>query len=322
MLQLCVKPRLLRPWFSKMAKQETHFTAEDGNPLEAHSRALHEPFDMERGPLWRVKLVTGKEVMTGAGGGDSGGGGVCSVVLICIHHCLTDGVTNMVLCQDFIEILNSLLTQVPTPRPFIRPVTPALADQLLTTSDYIKTIPYLTTKLIGRLMLTYNKTLYLDGVLPQPTTTHARTHVLQFHLTPTQTAKLIQRCKEKKVTVHSCVVAAANLALLKVGQNRNGKLKKAALNTTNCVNLRRYFAEGEKDALGCHFALEEHEQMVTEEDWGSEDSFWGFVKVLHSRLLRSLGPEKRPVKNGPLFRPCCLVLWANHSLTRKGRKNR
>ncbi|KAK8379218.1 hypothetical protein O3P69_019219 [Scylla paramamosain] len=330
-LQLCVGQRALRPWFRKVSQEHVPFAVETGDPLQTYSRALHDPYDMAEGPLWRVKLVIGDQVMKGSCVGDSGDGGDGSawrgVLIVCVHHCITDGVTNLSLCQDLIDIMNSTVSVYPLPRPplaTLRPVTPALADDLLAPTDYLKALPYLVTKLMGRLILTYNKKLYLGGVLQQPRTSHARTHVLQRHLTATLTSKLVKLCREKGVTVHSCVVAAANIALLRVAQKHAepGRLHTAAFNTTNCVNLRRYYPEGHSDAAGCHIGLEEHEQTVREEDGRSEETFWGFSKVLHSRLQRSLGPEQRPVKNGPLLRPCCLILWANHRLTRRAQPNR
>ncbi|XP_050707529.1 uncharacterized protein LOC126992761 [Eriocheir sinensis] len=338
-LQLCVGRRALWPWFRRAEPHDLPFAVVDGDPLAAYSQALHEPYDMARGPLWRARLVVGPGAGAAQGAGpldseDEGEAGTegaawRGVLVVAVHHCVTDGLTNAVLCQDVLEALNGLATggaASPPPPPPLRPVTQAVSDHLLGPADYLYALPYLVRKIIGRLVLSYDRRLYLDGALPRPSAPDSApvTRVVQRGLTRAASRQLTARCRAAGVSVHSCVVAAANLALLRVAQSCAAPraVPRASLNTTNCVNMRRYFPAALRGAAGCHIGLEEHEHEVDERHGASAAAFWGLAEALHVRLQHSLAEARMPLRNGPLFWPCSLMFWMNSVLARHGLPHR
>lgn len=313
MLQLCVVWRWLWPWFRQLKHVIVPFKVENDDVMSVYYRTQQMPYDMSRGPLWRARLVPLPQ---------SSSGHHEAVLIINAHHCITDGLTNMVICRDTLEVLNATIIGKPHPMP-IRPVIPALADSLVTWKDWFYIFTYFWSKLYASLITNYNKKLYFNGALPQPATKLAMTKVLRQDFSVETTKKLLRRCKEARVTVHSCIVAAGNLAMLKLAQERSpGKLESAKINSVNCINNRRYYPSTHKESLGCHISLEEREMLIQDCDASSQASFWLLARRTHDSLLKSLNVDRNPIRNGPLFQPSILMLYINYTLTRRGCKNR
>nr|XP_053632458.1 uncharacterized protein LOC128688596 isoform X2 [Cherax quadricarinatus] len=313
-LQLCVVKRRLWPWFRRMKHLLVPFKVELDDVMTVYYKIQKLPYNMAEGPLWRARLVPLRPL--------SPTGRYEAVLVISAHHCITDGLTNMVLCRDTLEVLNAIMSgrqYTVTPRLVI----PFLAEEETTTQDWWYAFKYFCTKLYGSLFTDYSKKLYFNGALKQPATKVALTKILCERYTVEATQQLFSRCKEAKVTVHACILAVASLAILRVAQqNSPEKLDSALINGVNCVNMRRYYPRAYKESPGCHISLEEREVLIHSSDASSKENFWRLAKFMHDDLKKSLNVDKTPIRNCPFFRPSTLMLHINHGLTRKGYRHR
>nr|XP_045599722.1 uncharacterized protein LOC123759029 [Procambarus clarkii] len=312
-LQLCVEWRGLWPWFRRMKALLVPFKVDHDNTMSVYYKMQQMSYDMSRGPLWKARLVPLPPRSPGC---------YEAVLVIAAHHCITDGVTNMVLCRETLEVLNAIMS-CRQHKVIPRLVIPNIAEEYVSFKDCFYVLKYFCSQFYCCLIRNYNKKLYFNGALQQPATRLAITKVLHKEYTVETSRKLLLRCKEAGVTVHSCVVAAANLAMLSVAQKYSSrKLDAALIKVMNCVNMRRYCPQEYKESPGCHISLEEQERLIRSSDASSKEDFWCLAKIINDDLKRSLIVDKIPIKNYPLALPSTLSLHINHQLTRLGRKHR
>ncbi|XP_064094286.1 uncharacterized protein LOC135206740 [Macrobrachium nipponense] len=314
-LHVCVEWRGMRPWFKRVDEFVCDFEVIEGDVMKVFYMLLHKQYNMVKGPLWGARLVPIPK--------ESPEDNLHRAALIfTAHHCITDGHTNMTFCRDTMEVLNASMTgrvyEVP-----LRPVISAKCDSLMSKKDWYYVFRYFWSKMFDAIIRDYSSKLYFGGALVQPQTKVAVTKILRSNFTVDETKELIRHCKANGVTVHSCIMATANLALLQtVKQRAKYRVDAARINSVNCINMRRYFPAEIKDALGCHISLEEKEMMIPSSAAKSKEQFWSLVKVFHKNLNDSLNVHYAPIKNAPLFRPSTILLHVNYELTKRGRKNR
>ncbi|XP_068205809.1 uncharacterized protein [Palaemon carinicauda] len=313
-LHVCVEWRGMRPWFKRMDEFVYDFEVVEADVMSVFYTILHKQYNMTKGPLWGARLVPIPQ--------ESPDSLHRAALIFTAHHCITDGHTNMSFCRDTLELLNASMTgrvyEVP-----LRPIIPAKCDSLMSKKDWYYVFRYFWSKMFDAIIRDYSSKLYFGGALVQPQTKVAATKILRANFTVEETKELISHCKAAGVTVHSCIMATANLALLQtVKQRAKYRVDAARINSVNCINMRRYFPAEMKDASGCHISLEEKEMLIQSSAAKTKEQFWSLVKVFHKNLNDSLNVHYAPIKNSPLFRPSTILLHANYELTKRGRKNR
>ncbi|MPC70417.1 hypothetical protein E2C01_064666 [Portunus trituberculatus] len=308
-------------WLRALSKMEVlmavggYFGSLNTPLMEAYYRTLEAPYDMSRGPLWRACLVPeGRGV----------GGEHRAVLVLAVHHCLNDAYTNTVLCREVLEVLNAAL-QGQRHLPPIRPLAPPLADQLLGPRELLAALAFTVYKFLTPTLGRFNRKVYFKGAVPRPSARHARTartRVLHAELTEEATTQLRRRCREAGVTVHALVSAATQVAILQTaGAFGRAAPDEALVRVFNCVNLRRYFREEDREALGCFISIEEEEGRVTLQDSASGDALWALARRGHTALKASLEEERRPLCTLAAFIPVSLLIPVNCLLTRLGLLN-
>ncbi|XP_045119154.1 uncharacterized protein LOC123509084 [Portunus trituberculatus] len=315
LLQACVSWRWAWPWFRRRSHITAPFRVAREPLMEAYYRTLEAPYDMSRGPLWRACLVPeGRGV----------GGEHRAVLVLAVHHCLNDAYTNTVLCREVLEVLNAAL-QGQRHLPPIRPLAPPLADQLLGPRELLAALAFTVYKFLTPTLGRFNRKVYFKGAVPRPSARHARTartRVLHAELTEEATTQLRRRCREAGVTVHALVSAATQVAILQTaGAFGRAAPDEALVRVFNCVNLRRYFREEDREALGCFISIEEEEGRVTLQDSASGDALWALARRGHTALKASLEEERRPLCTLAAFIPVSLLIPVNCLLTRLGLLN-
>lgn len=315
LLQACVAWRWAWPWFRRRQHVSVPFRVASGPVMAAYYRLLETPYDMSRGPLWRACLVPESR---GPGGEHR------AVLVLAVHHCLTDAFTNSTLCREVLAVLNAALASRRYLPP-LRPLPPPLSDQLLGLRDYLAAAAFTTYKFLSPTICNFNKHVYFRGAVPRPDAKQARrarTRLLHMEMTEEATTQLRQRCRDEGVTVHALVCAAAQVAILHTaGSFGSEQPKEACVRVFNCVNLRRYFRVEDQEALGCHISIEEEEARVTLADGASGSALWALARRGHKALRASLNEERRPMRTLASFAPCSLLIPLNHLLTRLGLPN-
>ncbi|KAK3861015.1 hypothetical protein Pcinc_032970 [Petrolisthes cinctipes] len=308
LMQVGVVRRGLWWWFRRMDSLTVPFRVEDtqdGDVMPIYYYLLHKAYNMSRGPLWRARMVTQPQTSDGVHR---------AVLMFTIHHCITDAFTNMILCRETLKILNASMTgQVFIPE--LRPLSPAIGDQLVSSSDLLYAAKFAFYKFYSSTVGNFNKYVYFKGAFPQPVTTNANTRVLYDEMTEDATSRLLKRCKSSGATVHSTIMTLAKLAMITVANERSGGLHdNATIRVLNCVNMRRYFPEAYQDAVGCHISIEEQEIEVDILDVTSPERLWSLVKRVHQSLHKSL-KDGQPYKNLPGLVPCSVLIPLNYALT-------
>lgn len=315
LLQTCVSWRWAWPWFRRRLHIAAPFRVAREPLMEAYYNILEVPYDMSRGPLWRACLVPE---------GRGAAGEYRAVLMIAVHHCLNDGYTNAVLFREVISVLNGAM-QGRRHLPPLRPLAPAIADQLLGPRELLAAAAFTVYKFFTPTLGRFNSKVYFKGAVPRPSARHARTartRVLHAEMTEEATTQLRRRCREAGVTVHALLCAAAQVAILHTaGAFGRPPPNEALVRVFNCVNLRRYFREEDREALGCLISIEEEETRVTLQDAASGDALWELARRGYAALKVSLEEERRPLRTLAAFTPVSLLIPVNYLLTRLGLPN-
>ncbi|XP_045599926.1 uncharacterized protein [Procambarus clarkii] len=311
-LQLCVRRRWFWPWFCRRTHVRVPFKVEHGDVMTIYYKLLHSPYNMARGPLWRARLVPLPKTNVARHE---------AVLMFTIHHCATDAFTNMLVARETLKVLNSAMVgQVYQPPP--RAFTPFICDDLVTKAHWYHALKFAVYKLCSPTVGNFNKHVYFNGTIPQPKCTLSSTKVLHEELCVKDTQNLLKYCKEAGVTVHSCIMTAANLAVFHSAQQRSDvELEPVTIRAMNCVNMRRYYPKEYREATGCHISVEEQELTISGSDGNSKESFWSLAKRSHLSLQQSLLVDKDPIRNTLGLLPCALLIPLNHWLARFNCKN-
>ncbi|KAK7066427.1 hypothetical protein SK128_023038, partial [Halocaridina rubra] len=311
-LQVCVEWRRMKPWFKHMKEFAFDFKVEESDVMNIFYSQLHQHYDMKNGPLWSARLVPLER--------QSPGDSYRAVFLMSIQHCITDGFTHMRISRNLLEVLNSFATGIIHEIP-LSPISPAISDALMTSGDLYYGLKYFWYRLYSTLRNLVNGVSVQDA-LQQPRTKKAQTSILRENFTVEETKILIQHCKDNGVTVHSCLLATASLAMLKTIQcNATQNIDKARINSNSSVNMRRYFPEDHKEAVGCHVSADEKEVLIHSSSASSKGCFWSLVKQFHNNLNESLHVKQTPIRNLRLLRLYSAIIQVNHELTRYGLKH-
>lgn len=303
------------PWFRRRQCVTVPFRVAAVPVMDAYYQMLEAPYNMSRGPLWRACLVP---ECRGPGGEHR------AVLVLALHHCLTDAFTNTTLCREVLQVLNAALVGRRYLPP-LRPLPPALSDKMLGLREYLYAASFTAYKYFSPTLGNFNKHVYFGDAVPRPDARHARTvrtRALHTEMTEAATTQLRQRCREAGVTVHALVCAAAQVTILHTaGAFGSEPPQEAAVRVFNCVNMRRYFGKEDREALGCHISIEEEEVRVTLADGASGEALWALARRGHAALRASLD-ERQPLRTLASFVPNAMLIPVNHALTRLGLNNK
>ncbi|KAK7071661.1 hypothetical protein SK128_007628, partial [Halocaridina rubra] len=117
----------MRLWFKQIKELRLDFKVDDSDVMSIIHQQLHQPYNMKKGPLWRARLVPIQK--------QSSSDPHRSALTISVHHCITDGYTNMKICRNILEVLNASLTGR-IQELLESPVFPAATDTLMTIGDW------------------------------------------------------------------------------------------------------------------------------------------------------------------------------------------
>ncbi|KAK8748035.1 hypothetical protein OTU49_016281 [Cherax quadricarinatus] len=280
--------------------------------MTIYYKLLGTSYNMFQGPLWRARLVSLPQTSVTR---------YEAVLMFTVHHCITDAFTNMIICRETLQVLNAAMTGHVYEPPF-RAFTPFICDNLTTKSDWLPALKFALYKLYSPTLGNFNKNVYFHGTIPQPKVKTASTSILYQDLSVGATRNLLKYCKEEGVTVHSCIMTAATLAVFHSAQQLSDvDLEPATIKVMNCVNMRRYYPREYREATGCHISVEEQELVINGSDGSSKISFWSLARQSHASLQKSLLVDKNPIRNLLGLLPCSLLIPGNYSLTRNGRRN-
>ncbi|KAK3877767.1 hypothetical protein Pcinc_017537 [Petrolisthes cinctipes] len=314
-LQLHVSWRWLRLWFRRMKHVIVDFRVDDRAVGEVVSDLVGSRYNMERGPLWRARLVPLPAPPDRHR----------AVLVLAVHHTITDGLSNMILSRDLLHLINTTLLPH-GPAPTLSPHRPIITlTNMVKPGDWPYILSILYKKMSTSILTSKNKTIYFGGALPCPSASCPPVppvnRFLHTELSAATTTALLAQCRAAEVTMHAVLLAVAQVALVRVAGRRGGvDVAGTEVTICNCVNFRRYMPPHLAHTPGCFISLEDREVPASADD---EKDVWGLVTRLNTSLRHSLGPGRIPVKNTPLLRMITLmVVGLNRALARMNRPHR
>lgn len=259
------------PWFVEdTAKIPLRVVSRQGEEhwKQELERELSERFICTEAPLIRAVLLHSTNV---------------SELILTCHHCIFDGMSNILLAQNILQALDK-------PNTFIKPL-PAIAamenlipdpnnDNLLKTNSESNNISWLKESSLETQLSSQSATfptnddISLEEILPQ----------LHFaSLSLEKTKLLISRCQQEQTTVYGALYAAFFLAIAR--QNTSDKL-----HTLKCffgINMRKYLKPTVEEHIGYYSHGKTNLHPLN-----ANVTLWELARSIEDRLKEEMQPEK------------------------------
>ncbi|KAF2351642.1 Condensation domain [Trinorchestia longiramus] len=308
-LNTCIQRRGARCWFRRMTQNVVDLDIRNDDTADVLSDVRNTTYDLTTGPLWTVKLVKvppGEENQRGVVHENQ------YLIAFGVLHVITDATTNMIICKEFVNILNDLLQNRPISSPFYS-LSPPFAEPLVdATKSYLAN--YFMKRFFKVIILDFNKKTTFKGLNPLPKNYEVETRVKKHVFSEEVTRKLIQACKANGVTVHSCIVTVANVAYYDVARRRTSEnVDKVQMYYSDAINLRRFYPKQEQEHMGCHVTMHEQKTVVTAEKMAD---FWGTAMAEKEKLHHDL-TNKTCLKVIPIIKWASIIFPFNIYRNRK-----
>ncbi|XP_013396717.1 uncharacterized protein LOC106163615 [Lingula anatina] len=279
-------------------------------------------------PLWRVKILRMPKGSTGAEQDEctlSGDTWFTSVVIFALHHSIIDGKSDFLLLGRLLRILNAVISDAPArdggDAVMLLPPLENLLPKNKMTFTWFDYFQVAKMKYKGWFP---NKSLFTKRFpkMSAPGESCTKTVVVEFSIPETE--RIIAQCKDRGVTVHGVLVAAASVAIAKlINEGRPPKVVNIA--SVHAVNMRRFLSP----ELSTAFGSLSHSLSISlrTPTAVSFDAFWDLAKestgLIHAQLdngdvVQSLkvcnyvyGIEK---KKRPLSPPECTVEFCTSNI--------
>ncbi|XP_063606829.1 uncharacterized protein LOC134781503 [Penaeus indicus] len=282
-LRTCYGERNGEMWLREMSQEKIDFQVIENVTREDVHKELHRySFDMN-GPLWCVKLLRGSV------GGDS----VQEyphvyTVFIGIHHVITDGTTNMMICGFLVQVLDDVIAGRPISDEQLAVfVSPEKTDAIINKKvETLRANSELLFRQIKEFQAWQQKSLFKSTYKKNEDTT-LTTGFETIDFDYDTTASFLQRCRAEGVTVNSAYTAIANLAMMDL--LIDGGLGKDTYNirSDHVFNARRYWGEDSGgEYLGCH--VMPLVPVTVETPRNARENIWNYVRLTNCELRKKI----------------------------------
>lgn len=254
-------------------------------------------YDLEKGPLWCVKLLSeppsSPEVPAGF---DASKFCHMYTLFLGLHHGITDGNSNMRICGFLVQILESVMGKkaIDDAEQLGVYVSDEKTRRLL--KDYVASLeadPELRRKVMDEIQSRYGKYSLLKSTYKGVGEKVPRTGVLEKNLDSDSTIAFIKRCRAEGVTVNSAFIALSSVAVVDLLVDQGLEQDTYDIRSDHVLNARRYWGGDTSQYLGCH--LLPLLPVVAKTPRNIEGKFWDFARSVHQDILRKLN------EGGPLL---------------------
>ncbi|XP_042219938.1 uncharacterized protein LOC121864840 [Homarus americanus] len=309
-LQLCVVWRWCRPWFRLRKNVTVDFDVVDTDDvMTVCYQQMRASYNLPRGPLWRARIVPQPQPAPDR---------YEAVLVLTLHHVITDGLTNMVLSRDVLEVLNAIMSGRSHNTP-VRRVIPNIYKELAGPYHYLncfRLILFAAYRVLVNIVSEKN----FNVIFTHPRTKLAVTKIHREDFPAETTRQLLRQCKENKASVHSCVMAAASLALFRIAQKQSQEnLDSLKLVTDTPVNLRRYYGSEYAESLGSVSSLVKQVHLLS--DAHTKENFWALARRMYADLHHALDVDKTPISSSLIAWTMAALQPINYLLTHMGYRN-
>ncbi|KAK7082067.1 hypothetical protein SK128_019465 [Halocaridina rubra] len=289
-LRLCFGYKKETLWFRHRSSEDIDFQVLEGVD-DDHVRDDLQTYryDSLAGPLWCARLMINSEHDEYNLDTDFP---FTAKFFLGIHHSITDGTTNIIICKGFVKILNDIISGNPIDEKsqmgsFISDVE----------TDKIVALKMRELKKDTKLLHSIESSMSDMGlgmptlltVYPMPTGNQDKTGNLTHVLRETSTKKFIMKCKSEGVTLHSGLTALTLATKVKLLHGNRKVENSFRLIHGHVINLRRYWEGDASEALGCHAHMPLNMSTLVPNDVTS--NFWEFTRHLHKDIQHHLKEE-------------------------------
>lgn len=290
-LRVCFGLRDGQLWLREMDECRVEFEVQEAGAWEKQREETMRRFDKERGPLWRVKLLTEGAALHLRPLDDLPQPFKHDYsVLFCVHHGIADGMTTTRICGFLRAILDDLLSGRPVDAaeqlgehvPYDAAMALYAAEE-----QKLKEDPALLAKAMKEFAEGEKTRPLLLDVLPRPQGGEATTGSIPMRLTEEETKALVSCCKAKKVSLNSFFTSAINVALIDFLQDLGVRKDAYEFRAGHDVSLRRYYEGDTSRTLGVHLPIFGF-RFVYGATAELYREFWASTQAFHKRFQETL----------------------------------
>ncbi|XP_018026692.1 uncharacterized protein LOC108682092 [Hyalella azteca] len=308
-LSTCIDRRGTRFWYKRMAQTVIDFEVCDEDTAKVLFDVQASSYNLSTGPLWKVRMVRMRpDEESPRGVVDENQ----TMIAFGILHVITDATTNLIICKELVNIINDLLQNRPISSPSYTLSAPHAEPLVDSTKSYL--LAYFWKRFFKVIVFDFNKKTTFKGLVPLPKNYAVETRVKKHVFPEDVTSNLIKKCKENSVTVHSFLVTVANVAYYDVARQRTKEnVEEVNMYYTDCINLRRFYPQQEKEHIGCHITMYEQKATVSA---AKMVDFWGTAKTIKEKLHQDIA-QKTCLKVIPIIKWATIIFPFNIYRNRK-----
>ena len=291
--------------------------------MQEYESQLQAIFDTANGPLWSASLLT----LPGVNNANSESHDAnlqdneprpypfVAMLVLTFCHAISDGSSNAVFCNQFLDVLNKVVDGVEIPEvPDIKlrdPMesVPLAMEKRYTTDDL--------TRLVSQVwnLVFAPKNQFLAAYPPPSNCKEIRMRTHSLVLSTEDTRRLLQRCKAEGVTVHAAFTVAASLALHELIRRRRPEMAHLKVRSGHVVNFRRFLQHQYQDAYGCYMGFFD---VSVPSGPDGRCKFWQLARDTGKVIEHRLDTEMQPVTYSRLLQTFInTTLWVYRQHTKE-----
>lgn len=240
-------------------------------------------FDSGNGPLWRVKFFPDQSSIE-----NKEENGHMSDVIFTFHHIITDGFTSSHICNNFIEVLNDIISgSVKSDYEHFGKFTDSTeTDEIIRERiQFFQDNPREFQEISKQMADFKNHTVVHNQLFPVPEDVFLTTKHLMRDLDEGKTSLLLNKFKKHGFTFHSGFTAVANWAYMEILTENGFKEDSLEMGSYHAINLRRYWKPCSYIQLGCHMGSI---RIAVKVDRNIGKKFWDHVREIQNKLQTHL----------------------------------
>lgn len=291
LLRACYGQRNGEKWFREMTEMILDFeVVSDTTPQEVHKRLQSYRYDLEKGPLWCVKLLSeppsSPEIPAGV---DMKQFCYVYTLFLGLHHGITDGTSNMKICGFLVQLLDAVMGRKAIDNAeqlgvFISDEkTHQVQKEKLASME---TDAELRRRWVEEVQSRYGRFSLVKSIYKGAGEKVPRTGVLERTLDTDSTMAFIKRCRSEGVTVNSAFTALGCMATVDLLADGGLDQDKYDIRSEHVLNARRYWDGDTSQYLGCHILPLMSVDATAPRN--TNGKFWDFARSVHQEFLKKV----------------------------------
>ncbi|XP_064112791.1 uncharacterized protein LOC135219723 [Macrobrachium nipponense] len=285
-LRVCLRLRNSELWLREMDGCIIDLKViEDGNLEEESDKETLHKYNSESGPLWCVRLLRMK--------GSSVDFPYHYSLILGIHHSLSDGTTNVKICDLLCRILNSLMGGLPIDDA--EQLGELVGNEVLPLYEQemakLKENPQLGREIQKELEEGSKVRPLIRHICEIPSDAPVTSKKISVVVDPDLTSKFHRRAKAEGVSLHAALTSLINLSLVKLLQEHGIVQDEYNIRAGHDIDIRRYYSGDASRVIGVQGPMFGYRSpfLVPKDLF---PVFWNVAKEFHDKLHKDINSRK------------------------------